>query len=79
MNENSSRRDLLKLASLTTLGAGLAYAADSPRPGRSMSGVPFEAKETVRLGVIDSSIPTFLDRVRDPTGSPVATNSVTAA
>ncbi|MBZ5582701.1 MAG: Gfo/Idh/MocA family oxidoreductase [Acidobacteriia bacterium] len=52
MNENSSRRDLLKLASLTTLGAGLADAADSPRPGRSMSGVPFEAKETVRLGVI---------------------------
>ncbi len=52
MDDNSSRRDLLKLASLTTLGAGLADAADAPRAGRSMSGVPFEAKDTVRLGVI---------------------------
>src|ERR1035437_9300834 len=50
--KNSSRRDLLKLASLGTLAAGVAEAADSPPRAASVAGVKFEAKDTVRLGVI---------------------------
>jgi hypothetical protein len=50
---DSSRRDLLKMASLASLGIGLADAADTPRAqGRSVAGLKFEPKEIVRLGVI---------------------------
>jgi hypothetical protein len=46
----SSRRDLLRLASLTPLAAGLAQAQ---RPaGDTMYGVKFQAKDTVRMGFI---------------------------
>ena len=53
--ENSSRRDLLRLASLTSIGIGLSRAAPQPparAPERGVSGMKFEAKETVRLGFI---------------------------
>jgi predicted dehydrogenase len=43
----SSRRDLLRLASAGALGIGLSRAADD-----SVVGMKFEAKDTVRLGVI---------------------------
>ena len=43
----SSRRDLLRLASAGALGVGLSRAADP-----SVAGMKFEAKDTVRLGVI---------------------------
>jgi predicted dehydrogenase len=49
--EGNSRRDLLRLASLASLGAGLMEAAPQPA-GHTMSGVPFETKDNVRLGVI---------------------------
>ena len=49
--KNSSRRDLLRLASLVPL-AGAAMEAAPQRAGASISGVPFEAKEKVRLGLI---------------------------
>jgi hypothetical protein len=52
MNTDSSRRDLLKLASLSTLAAGVVEAADSPPRAASVAGMKFEAKDTVRLGVI---------------------------
>ncbi len=42
----SSRRDILKLAGLAALGTGAARAQSS------MADVKFEAKATVRLGVI---------------------------
>src|ERR1035441_7051069 len=45
--EFSSRRDLLRLASAGALGAGVS-AAQKP----SVAGMKFEAKDTVRLGVI---------------------------
>jgi hypothetical protein len=44
---SSSRRDLLRLASAGALGIGLSAAAD-----RTVAGMQFEAKDTVRLGVI---------------------------
>jgi len=47
---DSSRRDLLRLASLATVGAGLAEAA-SPQ-ARSVAGMKFEKKDKVSLGVI---------------------------
>jgi hypothetical protein len=49
----SSRRDLLRLASAASL-ASLVEAApqESKTSGRSMSGVPFEKKDALRLGVI---------------------------
>src|ERR1039457_4267273 len=43
----SSRRDLLRLASAGALGVGLSPGADD-----SVVGMKFEAKDTVRLGVI---------------------------
>ena len=52
---DSSRRDLLRFASLASLGMGLAQATpeQAERPaGHSMAGVEFEKKDTVRLGVI---------------------------
>src|SRR5271157_3689296 len=52
MNTDSSRRDLLKLASLSTLAVGVAGAADTPQRAASVAGMKFEAKDTVRLGVI---------------------------
>src|SRR5215470_4207955 len=46
--DNTSRRDLLKLAGLAALGAG---AARSQNPA-SVAGLKFDPKTTVRLGVI---------------------------
>ena len=55
-SRNASRRDLLRLASLAPLAAGALDAAPqqqlAARPAASMSGVPFEARGKVRLGVI---------------------------
>jgi hypothetical protein len=45
--KSSSRRDLLRLASAGALSAGFSAAAN-----RTVAGMRFEAKETVRLGVI---------------------------
>jgi predicted dehydrogenase len=49
---NSSRRDLLRFASLATLGAGLARTEPQPPAAQSVSGMKFEAKDAVRLGFI---------------------------
>ena len=46
----SSRRDLLKLAGVASLGASLARTQTSA--GKSMADVPFQPKETIRIGVI---------------------------
>jgi len=58
-SQGASRRDLLRFASLASLAAGALEAAPQAQKGgkaapaaASMSGVPFEAKEKVRLGVI---------------------------
>jgi len=53
----ASRRDLLRLASLASLAAGAADAQQPAKKGpagspQSMIGVPFEARDRVRLGVI---------------------------
>ncbi|MGD0774206.1 MAG: Gfo/Idh/MocA family oxidoreductase [Candidatus Solibacter sp.] len=48
--ESSSRRDLLKLAGLASLGATLARPQAGG--GKSMADVPFKPKEIVRIGVI---------------------------
>ena len=47
--DNTSRRDLLKLASLAAVGAGMARSQGATK---SMADVPFKPSETVRLGVI---------------------------
>jgi len=57
MSENQlSRRGLLRLASLASVGMGLSEAAPEPQAAkpadRSVLGMKFEAKEKVRLGVI---------------------------
>jgi hypothetical protein len=52
MNGDSSRRDLLKLASLGALAAGAVEAVDAPPRAASVAGMKFEAKDTVRLGVV---------------------------
>ena len=54
MDDNASRRDILRLASLASFGVGMAEAAQSPRQtaSGSVAGMKFEAKDTVRLGVI---------------------------
>ncbi len=51
---DSTRRDWLRFASLAGVAASMADAEpQQPAPvGKTMSGVPFERKETVRLGVI---------------------------
>ncbi len=46
---NPSRRDLLKLASLASIGAGVARPQSSLK---SMADVHFKPKSTVRIGVI---------------------------
>ena len=46
--DNTSRRDLLKLAGLAALGAGAARSQTSA----SVAGLKFDPKTTVRLGVI---------------------------
>ena len=51
-DEISSRRDLLKFASLGALAAGAIDAAETPRRGSSMAGVRFDAKDNVRIGVV---------------------------
>ncbi len=48
--DSSSRRDLLKLAGLASLGASLGRPQASG--GKSMADVPFQPKETIRIGVI---------------------------
>src|ERR1035441_4975104 len=48
--DNTSRRDLLKLAGLASLGASLGRTQASG--GKSMADVPFQPKETIRIGVI---------------------------
>jgi len=48
--DRTSRRDLLRLA--TIAGAGLARGLGQERPARSVQGMRFVRKETVRLGVI---------------------------
>ena len=48
--DNSSRRDLLKLAGLASLGASLARTQTGG--GKSMADVPFKPKATIRIGVI---------------------------
>ena len=48
--DNSSRRDLLKLAGMASLGAGLARAQSAG--GKSVADMPFQPKETIRIGVI---------------------------
>jgi hypothetical protein len=54
--DNSSRRDLLRFASLASLGIELAQAQSPAQaehaPERSMYGVKFDSKDSVRLGVI---------------------------
>src|SRR5437016_4034523 len=58
--KNSSRRDLLRLASLLPLAGEALEAAPqqagqkkgTPAPAASVSGMPFETKEKIRLGVI---------------------------
>ena len=47
--DNTTRRDLLKLASLAGISAGIARSQAS---NKSMSDVPFKPKETIRIGVI---------------------------
>src|SRR6266567_199835 len=51
---DSSRRDLLRFASLASLGMGLAQAApeQDQSAGHSVAGMEFEKKDTVRLGLI---------------------------
>ena len=48
--DNSSRRDLLKLAGLAGLGASLGRTQTAG--GRSVADMPFQPKETIRIGVI---------------------------
>ena len=50
---NASRRDLLRLASLATVGMGLGQS-ETPQGagGATMSGVKFAATDTVRMGFI---------------------------
>src|SRR4051794_16224000 len=48
----SSRRDLLRFASLAAAGAGLVQSQPQESPGRSVSGMPFVKKDSVRLGLI---------------------------
>ncbi|SPE37495.1 Glycosyl hydrolase family 109 protein [Candidatus Sulfopaludibacter sp. SbA3] len=49
----TSRRDLLRFASLATAGLELAQAQPQRRPGAgSVAGMKFEVRDTVRLGVI---------------------------
>ncbi len=51
--KNSSRRDVLRLASLTTIGAGIVQAApERESTAASVSGLKFERRETVRMGFI---------------------------
>jgi len=52
---DSSRRDLLRFASLASLGLGLAEAAPQQNEhpaGHSVAGMEFEKKDNVRLGLI---------------------------
>ena len=48
--DNSSRRDLLKLAGLASLGASLSRSQTSG--GKSVADMPFKPQETIRIGVI---------------------------
>jgi len=55
--DRTSRRDLLKFASLTSLGAGLSRAAEqTPQPAgaaaETVAGMKFEPREKVRLGLV---------------------------
>jgi predicted dehydrogenase len=48
--DNSTRRDLLKLVGLGSLGASLARPQSAG--GKSVADMPFQPKETMRIGVI---------------------------
>jgi hypothetical protein len=48
--DNTSRRDLLRPAELASLGAGLARTQTAA--GKSVADMPFQPKETIRIGVI---------------------------
>ena len=48
--DNSSRRDLLKLVGLGSLGATLARSQSGG--GKSVADMPFQPNETIRIGVI---------------------------
>jgi hypothetical protein len=48
--DNTSRRDLLKLAGLASLGASLGRTQASG--DKSVADMPFQPKETIRIGVI---------------------------
>src|ERR1035437_1865982 len=54
MDNNSSRRDILRMASLASIGMAMAEAAQSPQQtaSGSVAGMKFEAKDAVRLGFI---------------------------
>lgn len=51
MSENASRRDVLKMASLASFAAGAADARNARRSA-GVAGMTFEARDTVRIGVI---------------------------
>jgi predicted dehydrogenase len=51
-SDSSSRRDLLRIATLAGAGLGIQPADAQQRPARSVAGMPFVKKDTVRLGVI---------------------------
>jgi hypothetical protein len=53
MNDDTSRRDLLRVASLASVAASFAQATpQAVSPRRSVAEMPFEQKETVRLGFV---------------------------
>jgi len=56
MGGNASRRDVLKLASLASFGIGAADAQNAA-PNAGMADVKFEARDTVRIGVIGTGAP----------------------
>ncbi len=49
---NSSRRDLLKFASLATAGIATQQAGSAQPAAASMMGVPFERKPVIRMGFV---------------------------
>ena len=49
MEPKSSRRDLLRAAALGATALGVTAAAQE---NKSVAGMPFEAKETPRMGLI---------------------------
>lgn len=52
MSEKMNRRDVLRMASLASAAVIAGKAAPQQPAGKTVSGMRFEAKETVRLGLI---------------------------